>query len=627
MFKFLRRYSKWILAIGGTLLMITFLVPFAFEGLGNLAATRGAAWATIGADESKVSVHDYQQLQREREIVKFLNPALVHPIKIDSAQHWYLLTREAEQAGLIGGTEDGLSMLGENPAEALGNLRAQTGNGPDFVLQTIAKYRGVIRLVSMYRTAAHFSDRRLRSEARRLFHTANARFVVLEATADTVTEEPGEDAIQEQFEKYADKLPGEGEHGFGYKLPDRVKLEWIEIPADEVRAAVESSPEFNDIALRKHWRRNPKFSFPEITDGAAIPEVVRIDLAAELFNKRMEDIERSASDFLRAGTRGLMRSGSYYVLPDDWAQKRPSLARLAEELQSEYGIELPPYQATGDRWISASEVATLEGIGAARTNRFGPVAMPMSTLVAQTREFGKAIDAVIQEGIAGPPMRGTDDSLYFFRITATDASRRAADVSEVRALVVRDLKRLADYENLLTMLTALKTEAEKDGLLSLLVSHPRGEFFPQQNVALASLQSLMIQAQLGYGLSPMPSSIPKIGSNEEAVGAIIDHAMALPLMSMSDLAPEQKILTVPVSDTLAVLVVEIVENTPLTREAFNRGVDMGIIQLLLLNDELADGQDVAEAFSVDTLAQRNNFKLTQAPLEDEELDVDTQPGG
>ena len=31
MFKFLRKYDKWILAVGGTLLMITFLVPQAIQ--------------------------------------------------------------------------------------------------------------------------------------------------------------------------------------------------------------------------------------------------------------------------------------------------------------------------------------------------------------------------------------------------------------------------------------------------------------------------------------------------------------------------------------------------------------------------------------------------------------------
>ena len=618
MFKFLRRYSRWILAVGGTLLLITFLIPFAFQGLGEMAASRGATWATVGADEESISVAKYHQLQRELEIIKNLNPGLVAPLKIDAAQHWYLLTKEAERLGLVGGTDDAFAMMGDSPTEALAMFTNQTGERSQFVLETIAKYRGVIRLVTMFRTSAHFSDRRLRAKAQRLFHVASARIVAIEARADAVDIEPSEQQIEEQFAKYSDKLPGEGERGFGYRLPDRVKLEWIAIPADSVRAAVEAGPEMNDIALRKHWRRNPRLNFPDITEGAPIPEMVRSDLALELFTKEMEEIERAAIEYLRAGTRGLAREGSYYVLPEDWESRRASLPELATTLQQDFGLELPSYHSTGDRWLSAADAAELEGIGAATTDRFGPVALSLSALIAQTKEFGKAVDAVIQQGVASPPLKGQDGSLYFFRITATDASRTAADVSEVRDLVVSDLKRLADYENLQAMLTGLEAEAETDGLLTLLVSHPRAEFFPQQSVSLASLQSLMLQMQLGMSPTAMPSALPIVGRDEEAVGAIIDHAMELsPLMSIDQLTPEQKILAVPVENKLAVLIVELLENRPLTREDFNRGVELGVMQMLLLNDELDDSAAIAEAFSVDTLTQRHNFKLAQEPTEED----------
>ena len=50
MFKFLRKYNKFILAIGGTLLMIVFLIPQAIQSLSQRAASTGsvcARWPTI----------------------------------------------------------------------------------------------------------------------------------------------------------------------------------------------------------------------------------------------------------------------------------------------------------------------------------------------------------------------------------------------------------------------------------------------------------------------------------------------------------------------------------------------------------------------------------------------------
>ena len=46
MLKFFRKYNKWILAVGGTLLMITFLIPQAIQGLSQAGAIRTAKWAT-----------------------------------------------------------------------------------------------------------------------------------------------------------------------------------------------------------------------------------------------------------------------------------------------------------------------------------------------------------------------------------------------------------------------------------------------------------------------------------------------------------------------------------------------------------------------------------------------------
>ena len=55
MFQFLRKYDKWILAVGGTLLMITFLVPQAIQGLSEYSAQTGATWATVGASSESVT--------------------------------------------------------------------------------------------------------------------------------------------------------------------------------------------------------------------------------------------------------------------------------------------------------------------------------------------------------------------------------------------------------------------------------------------------------------------------------------------------------------------------------------------------------------------------------------------
>ena len=64
--------------------------------------------------------------------------------------------------------------------------------------------------------------------------------VVIEAEADQVEATYSESQVQAQYDQYKDILPGEGDTPFGYKLPNRIKIEWISIPVSSVRELVEA---------------------------------------------------------------------------------------------------------------------------------------------------------------------------------------------------------------------------------------------------------------------------------------------------------------------------------------------------------------------------------------------------
>ena len=103
MFKFLRKYSNWILAVGGTLLLVTFLVPQAIQGLSQYSAVSGGTWATVGDNGDKVTLGEYDLIQRQTRLIGSLGNQ--NPLNQIGAgknpAHWYLLVREASAAGLI----------------------------------------------------------------------------------------------------------------------------------------------------------------------------------------------------------------------------------------------------------------------------------------------------------------------------------------------------------------------------------------------------------------------------------------------------------------------------------------------------------------------------------------------
>ncbi|MHC5003876.1 MAG: hypothetical protein ACYTJ0_12210, partial [Planctomycetota bacterium] len=96
MFKFLRKYNKWILAVGGTLLMIVFLIPQAFTSLSRGAGTLKATLATVGPDGGEeVTFAEFSQIQQEVTVMRDVGLQVVQLGRIQDPCHWYLLTREA----------------------------------------------------------------------------------------------------------------------------------------------------------------------------------------------------------------------------------------------------------------------------------------------------------------------------------------------------------------------------------------------------------------------------------------------------------------------------------------------------------------------------------------------------
>ena len=77
MFKFLRKYSVWILAVGGTLLLIAFLAPNVITEFSRRAGCSGTVQATVGPDAEAIGFNDWQQVVAEAQVVAEMVTATV----------------------------------------------------------------------------------------------------------------------------------------------------------------------------------------------------------------------------------------------------------------------------------------------------------------------------------------------------------------------------------------------------------------------------------------------------------------------------------------------------------------------------------------------------------------------
>ena len=604
MFKFLRKYNKWILAVGGTLLMITFLIPTAITRLAERAARGGGAWANIGEQE-KISFDELSLVQSELNVLQYalgFQPLIPGPGIVDQPEHWYLLEREAEAAGLIGGA----AVVPFGAEWQIQQIAAGSRERTSFVLQTLAKLDGVRRMIALYVDRSKFSDRHLKHRAKRSFHAVTAQVVVLEATEPDTPPSFGDGELAEQLARYAENPPGEGDKGFGYRLPDRVKLEWLVVTAESVRTMIREGGKLGPVAQRSHWRklwRADPGSYEKPTGEQEVPEAVSSDLLETLTTRTLQEIARFANqEQLTPSRRGIPRRDGYLVLDDDW--RGPSFQDLAQTIQEKFAVALPEYYALGDRWLSADEVAELEGIGAATTEKFGAVPVTLADLVAVAREFGGAQLMDIQERVAGPPLTDGDGSIYLFRIIDTDPSRPPRSIDEVRDKLTADLARLAHYRQLSMKAEELRRQVVDEGLLAMAMSHD-ATLSVVNKISLVDILSLFTQRR------PSPTALPTIGVHEETVATIIDHALALDQdVPISELAEDQRVLVVPVEDRLAVVLVRLMDRSPLTEKVFASYSYTGLIQQMLVAEEFDSAIPAQKAFGYEALATRHDFSLT-----------------
>jgi hypothetical protein len=648
MFKFLRKYNKWILAVGGTLLLIVFLIPQSIQGLSQLSSRRGATIATVGADSRKVTQGEFDLARRELQLLANLqNQTLLALEANNDPGHWYLLSREAELAGYNLGPSQGaaiLDSLATTPEESMAVMRRWAGGAPrEFIYQTLAKLEAVSRLIRLHTTAPRYSDRRLRNAAAERMIAVGADVVVINAANNEVFRNRQEFTtaqLEEQLAAFAEMEPGEGEHGFGYKLPDRFKVEWISVPRELVREAVAGNEDLvNGVSIFKHFRQNPtQFTgtgldptqpTPEFDD---VKEDVRESLIDTLTNERIDQIERFGMLQLQMSERSLTRSGPYYDLPDDWADKRLDLRNLADLIRDEFGLEAAPgYESRGDRWYAADDAAEFGDIGSASTDAYGNPRRRLADLVQAAREFGGDESIIVQQDIAGAPLRNggvitPTDALHFWRLRATDPARAPESIDEVRDQLVTDLRALENFQTLEAQLDELRREAIDQGLRKV-----ARRFDTTVDIApvLRHFDPNLFQ-QFGVRI---PTSIPGLGNSEDALDRILEKVGQLPpLVPVEELTSEQRIIAVAVPERLAVVLVRVVDVVPTTLETYQSLARAGVLGTIMVDDEdnlLGSLDD----FSFEALAARHNFEYTieiadpNAPAEDAVADADTSTEG
>ena len=510
MYGFMQRNGKKLLAVVGVALMVVFIIPqSSFNGgpaagksvMGRFGGAAGDATSgtAVTADDLRSAAAQLQELSRilRREGDQFYPLPLIdlaqrvgnqntrstfERLTADKAGYWLLL-QEAARSGSAAGPEDvdqaldGLLYRADGsagPADAapINTLAPATQAG---LRASVAGWLTVMNRFDRARDAVKLSRPLVRRAVGRQFQQIDLRLVGFSAAdyADQVPQ-PTDADLETFFKRHADQTAGEptadNPFGFGYRVPARVKYQYVSVPTAAVEQAVrgEKSDYDWEVLARKYYLAHPEEFRPEppTSDSATQPtSKPAVPPFAQVRGRAIEAVVRPVVEQRRESILDVLRQRM-----KGESKTFDSLKAAAEEVQKRFGVAVAPADRTAE-WSTESQLRGEPGLGDA-TAYLGaglsarPVPFAEYALSAAATSAAPADPS--DEGSAGTPaamikvMQPSEPleqsaapvgpvsadvpgpSTYVFRLTAADPAHAAtvgADLAADKSNVAADWKR------------------------------------------------------------------------------------------------------------------------------------------------------------------------------------------
>jgi len=663
MLKFFRKYNKLILAVTAAFLMVAFLAPQALQQIGGDPRDRAVArldgraiteWQLSGAAAELQAVSQVDGVLQQTFGLSFLQQLF----GIDNANtrdHWLLLTTAAEEGGFYGGPQDGRNFLltvaewavgqinqarfsqtGQRPppeqtseevnalvnamdvrrAQAVGN-QGMTGEDVNIAL---AKAHGVLRMLNTYTRASQVSDLEAVAEGRRIYDEVVVDYALIPATSVIgQAPQPTDEDLRPLFEKHKDVLPGEGEHGFGYRQRRAVKIEFLALSRSGLEGQIDPDP----VDIYTRWERN-KGEYGANFDAAK--ERVEEDLRKRLVDRALAAASQTIKAEILRSHQGTPREDGRLVLPENWDDQQADFEAIAdkvsEQLQRDFGVESTPIRTARQEniWWDRAALESLH-----------PMSNAGLRIANSFITFPDIVFAVLEEDPTGPfqiqervaftePLRSRrsgqttsaapEGDLFFFRVLDARESAPPETLEEVRSDVAQDWRALWAFERLAERASEIKAQAIEDFGGAA-----------EEYRALRSQQEISVRrtGMLSADRQPVDARV----NTQVARDAILDRSAALdPTVPIETIPLAARTFVIPLPDSLHIALVRVKALKPIALEIYRR-------EDSLIATAAARNRDLAAAggppFSFEKLAERMNYVQLAEP-EDDELPEDAPNG-
>jgi hypothetical protein len=505
MYNFIRKNNKKLLAVFAAFLMIVFILPV---GMGQMGGHDPVAGRVGGETVMLSQIVPYEaQAEEIRRLMEggapigvafTLQQVLPFSLQRTLREHpeaFYLLAKEAEEMGVNASAEEVRQFVDflQLPPTLPRERRA-------VIEQAIHNLLRVLGAVDRVGTAVKVSEPMIEHARARLYQRIKLNLVEFK-TEDFAGKVPAPTTqqVEEQFNAYADLSPDEADpeknpFRFGYRYPNRLKVQYVMVPFSEVLAAARKSKSDYDwtVAAQKEYKTNPaRYASTQPTpesltldvSPATAPTTAPAGPTTRPFAEVRDDIvDRLVAEHARQ-LQNRVITKTTALLNADWVayQKDPNkpsslgvpynsfdyLRKLSESLSKEFGVmvaiesmgQLRSSQEIGSSTDLRIGNATLNGQISFADYAFGAAE-------ALLPEDQRKQSMALAEWEPSQVLRDERDNAYVFQLTEVSPSHKPAGLDEVREKVVQDVQKRLAYEAATEAGEALLKAARTSGLAS-----------------------------------------------------------------------------------------------------------------------------------------------------------------
>jgi hypothetical protein len=487
--KFIRDNSRTLLMIFMSLLLVAFLIPNTIQGVSREREYNRKLGRAFGRP---ITPKDLDQAESDIRIVS--NAGLERGLSQGAALGYYLLSQEAQRAGVRVGRDEVKAFLMERarqdplwqqPDETLKAIQRSTRRSYDQIYDAIGRWLAIDRLQQFQ--AAGLIDTLPRQELqyRNTTQEATAQVALVDDKAFLAqVPEPTDEELQTFFDECKGRTTAHTtkELVFGYLLPDRVQVQYLTVDPQQIKSQIR----IQAAQVRRFFEENaPRYTKPDPlasqpTRSGQVPQVpatfeevrdrVRedyrearsLELSQSLVNEMYHEARRPWSSSPRDA------DGFTETPPGDLV----SFQGLKQKFSTQYEVT---YVESG--LMDADQLRKLPDIGQAGV-KLGPrqimrlpeLAMRVKGILEKDPGDGKPVLSVNEPIVVltytlDPRVRDwTPHQAYLLRVSEVRPSAPPAEIGTKREEVVGDWKLLHAHELARQQAEALAASARKVGL-------------------------------------------------------------------------------------------------------------------------------------------------------------------